>query len=200
MEFRRLCEMPTWEAEHRFSKTSETLLSVELAEEIEQINERRTALAARQQTLKQEMEAVREVPVEEMNLEPIKGLASERIAIIQEEIAYRREFIQLHEKVREAVVERWNVQIDFVEQAKAEIEQALLGLGYHPRSSGNPDPCKIQPGWILSHPRVREESEYLTFLQSTAHNRDLVKLNEQLLADAEHELNSLREKALVALH
>lgn len=80
------------------------------------------------------------------------------------------------------------------ERTKTEIEAKLVELGFHPVNPSVLDPHRIQPGWILAHPAVRQARDRDDELSGKTADRSAYRANEAAIVSIEAKIKGARAR------
>lgn len=149
------------------------------------------------QTHAQTTDAILGIDVESeelLNAIAVSTPAEERARILQEILKFRRDQWQpfLEEMASALADERGKAHTAW-EEARQRVTQQLVEFGYHD-ASGEIDPCKILPVFIMSHPRVFGAMQYKQDMAARACNNAFAIENQAGIEGLLNELNEVRRR------
>lgn len=123
-----------------------------LFQELTKIGEAAGALAGDREAFRQ-LPATKLTPSTRANAQ---GFADREISLLQSEIRVINSLGELHSEYLGALSALHTAAYAALDKSMADVRKRLVSIGYHDVLPDDPDPSKIQPGWIFAHPDVRD--------------------------------------------
>ncbi len=137
--------------------------------------------------------------------QPMDGLAlaDQQVEVLRAARQWRIDAAKVLDEYRSQVMPSLITQaVADHESAQHEVRELLVGIGYHDVPASVVDPSKIQPGWVMAHPRVLAAQGRLRELQDKQHDAALTRANaaaiDELTEQIRHAKSKMANTSLVA--
>ena len=141
-----------------------------------------------------QVDEVRDADAAEIDVDTITShrmlMPEERFRLLRDELALRRELAGYLQRRAAGLRKAHTAAAEAKPKAEADVRKALIRIGYIDAAPTQNVLGKIQPGYIIHHPKVIAAAQACNALHHAVNNHDLANANkaaiEEVTADLEH--------------
>ena len=171
-------------------------MPAEISKTADKLDQSFAAITERRQEFDDQQAAVREQPVESVDVFGIADrLRQVRHGLLRDELKARRTLDNYIADFRAWSGEAAGEAFAELEKSQKAVRRKLVRAGYHDADPFDPDPSKILPGWIAAHPAVIAARQRHEELRSRSVDFSARQENRRHIADLERTLGRVVEAA-----
>lgn len=173
----------------------ERFFSKRLKAQVDEINGRIHELQKGRADFDAQVQRNREIDVTAVNFDKLVQLKAQGPRLLQDELQLRNDLATVFEAVHEAYSAARTKAYEACEKAKVDVRAALVGIGYVDVAPTVQAPGKIEPGWILAHPKVHEARLKHDSLTGKSSDRTRANANREAIKSVKASLERVRDHA-----